>query len=272
MQKVIIPLEGAGLSEGAFSFARMLHEHNPVMIAGVFLPEVDYARFFFFPSAFTAPAYIPLNEKVDEEGLSKNIDHFTSLCEKYNITYRVHKGLYDAAIHHLTKETRFADMMIIGSEAFYTVGSGGPLEYLKEALRDTECPVIIVPEKFDRPKQIILAYDGTAACVYAIRQFVNLFPSLCSLPATLVYVADKNNDIPEKELIEELLTCHFKNPDVSKIAGAEKSNFYNWLTSRESPLLVSGSFGRSGISELFSKGFVVDAIRQHKTPIFIAHQ
>ncbi len=272
MQKIIIPFEGISFSQGAYLFAKMLHEKNPLMITGVFLPEVDYARFFFFPTAFASPAYLPVNEKVDQEGLAKNIDYFSSLCDQHDIAFNVHKDLYDSAIHHLTRETRFADLMIIGSEMFYSIGSAGPLEYLKEALRHTECPVVIVPEKFDLPKQVILAYDGSSACMFAIRQFVALFPKLCALPATLVYVAEKDKDIPEKEMAEELLRCHFADLQMKNIPAETRNHFYDWLASLESPLLVTGSFGRSGISEFFSKGFIVDSIRQHKTPIFIAHQ
>ena len=272
MKKIIIPFEGASFSRGAISFAAMLRKDSPILLAGIFLPKVDYARFFFFPSAFAAPAYIPVHEDVEETAIEKNINDFKTVCEKNNVAYRVHKDLYDSAIPQLTKETRFADLMIIGSEVFYTVGSDGPLEYLKDALHNTECPVVIVPEKFELPSQIILAYDGSASSVFAIKQFINLFPSLCVLPATLVYAGDEKHDIPEKFLIEELLSCHFKKLTISKIGEDQKKHFYNWLAEQSDPLLVSGSFSRSGISELFNKGSVIDAIRQHKTPIFIAHQ
>jgi hypothetical protein len=272
MKKIIIPFNGASFSQGALSFAAMVHKDCPVLLTGIFLPKVDYARFFFFPSAFAAPAYIPIHEDVEEAAIEKNVHDFEALCEKNNISCKVHKDLYDYALPQLTKETRFADLMIIGSEVFYTVGSDGPLEYLKDALHNTECPVVIVPEKFNAPGQIILAYDGSASSVYAIKQFINLFPSLCVLPATLVYAGDEKHNIPEELLIEELLSCHFKDLAITKIAGEQKKHFHDWLASQSNPLLVSGSFSRSGISELFSKGFVIDTIRQHKTPVFIAHQ
>lgn len=272
MKKVIIPFEGTGFSEGAFSFATMLQKEAPILLAGVFLAKVNYNSFFFLPSAFTGPAYIPVHEDVNEEVIDKSIDDFKGRCEKNNMKYRVHKELYASVIPQLSKETRFADFMIIGSEIFYTMGSNGPLDYLKDALRNTECPVVIVPEKCNLPSQIIIAYDASASSVYAIKQFINLFPFLCVLPATLVYEGDEKHEIPESSLIEEFLNCHFKNLTVSKIVGSEKKHFHSWLGEQRNPLLISGSFSRSGISELFNKGFVVDSIRQHKTPIFIAHQ
>lgn len=272
MKKIIIPFEGDFFSEGAFVFGKMLAQHESILLAGIFLPKVDYARFFFFPSAFAAPAYIPVHEDFDEDAVKNTISSFTNRCEKSGISYSVHKDLHGSAISQLNKETRFADLMIIGSETFYTVGSGGPLEYLKDALRNTECPVVIVPENFNLPSQIILAYDGSASSVYAIKQFINLFPQLCVLPATVVYAGDEKNPIPEETLIREFLSCHFANLSVRRLTNEGKKDFYSWLEEEKSPLLVSGSFSRSAVSEFFNKGFVVDAIRQHKTPIFIAHQ
>lgn len=272
MKKIIIPFDGANFSQGAFLFAEMLNERNDILLTGVFLPKVDYARFFFFPSAFAAPAYIPVHEEFDKDVIEKNVKDFIALCEQKNIAFKVHNDLVESALPQLTKETRFADLMIIGSEVFYTAGSSGPLDYLKDALRNTECPVIIVPEKFDLPSRLILAYDGSPSAVYAIKQFVNLFPSLCNLPATLVYAGDENHDIPDEVLIDELLSCHFKEYSIKKLTGDDKKHFHNWVEEQSNPLLISGSFSRSEVSELFNKGFVVDTIRQHKTPIFIAHQ
>jgi hypothetical protein len=271
MKKVIIPFDGGNFSKGAFSFASHLHETKPILLTGIFLPKVDYARFFFFPTAFAAPAYIPLQEDFEEETIDKNVEDFVALCLKNYIEYRVHKDLYDSAIPQLTKETRFADLMIIGSEVFYTNGSSGSMEYLKDALHNTECPVMIVPEKFNAPSQIILAYDGSESSVYAIKQFANLFPELCSLNTILVYAGDEKHNIPDQDLIEEFAACHFENLTISKISEEDKKNFNEWLTEHSNPLLVSGSFSRSGVSEIFSRSFIIKTIKEHKTPIFIAH-
>lgn len=271
MKKIIIPFDGGNFSKGAFSFACRLHETKPILLTGVFLPKVDYARFFLFPTAFAGPAYIPMPEGFEEETLENNIEEFVALCQKNNIEHRVHKDVYDSAIPQLTRETRFADLMIIGSEVFYINGSVGTIEYLKDALHNTECPVMIVPEKFNFPSHIILAYDGSESSVYAIKQFANLFPELCSLNTILVYAGDEKHNIPDQVLIEELAASHFENLSISKISEEDKKNFNEWLTKRSNPLLVSGSFSRSGISELFNRSFIIKTIKEHKTPIFIAH-
>ena len=271
MKKIIIPFDGGDISKGAFSFACLLNETNPILLAGIFLPKVDYARFFFFPTAFVGPAYIPISENFEEDTIENNVEEFVELCQKNNIEYRVHKDPYDSAISQLSKETRFADLMIIGSEVFYTNGTLGTTEYLKDALHNTECPVMIVPEKFNTPSQIVLAYDGSESSVYAIKQFAYLFPELCSLNTILVHAGENKKEIPDPVLIEEFAASHFENLAINKISGEDKKNFNEWLTEHSNPLLVCGSFSRSGISEIFTRSFVIDIIKEHKTLIFIAH-
>lgn len=273
MKKIIIPFDGCHFSKGAFSFVNSLHEMKPILLTGVFLPKVDYAQLLFFPTAILAPLYLPMMENFDEEEIETNVDKFEQLCQKNFIEYRVHKDLNETSISQLVKETLFADLMIIGSEVFYKNGIvQGPDEYLKDALHNTECPVIIVPEEFDFPAHIILAYDGSASSVFAIKQFAYLFPELCNREAILVYVGDEKHDIPDQALIKELAARHFENLTITKVASDRKNRFKTWFEEHKNSLLVSGSFGRSGVSELFSRSFIIDIIKEYKTPVFIAHK
>lgn len=274
MKKIIIPFDGNHFSEGAFSFACKLNKIRPVFLAGIFLPGVEYADIFFFPSAFAAPVYIPKLEKLEKNNTERNVLKFLEHCKENHLAYKVHKDVSDteSAIAQLTTETRYADLMILGTEVFYTQSSAGPVEYLKNALRHAECPVILVPEKFNFPSHTILAYDGSAASVYAIRQFANLFPELCNLPATLIYAGDDEKDIPKKELIDELVARHFKNYRINKVSAKYEKKINDLLPTYPDSLLVAGSFGTSGVSSMFRSSFVINVIREHKAPIFIAHQ
>jgi hypothetical protein len=273
MKKIIIPFEGKHFSQGAFSFAQSLHEIKPILLAGVFLPTVEYARFFFFPTAFAAPVYMPLMENFEEEEVGDNVEEFAQLCQKNFIEYRVHKDLYDFSIPQLTKETRFADLMIIGSETFYKNGIAyGTNEYLKDALHNTECPVIIVPEEVNSFSDILLAYDGSASSVFAIKQFACLFPELCDRKTILVYAGDEKKNIPDQVLIEELAARHFKDLTITKLTYDHKNDINSWFIEHTDSLVVSGSFGRSGMSELFKRSFIMDLIKEYKTPVFIAHK
>ena len=152
-------------------------------------------------------------------------------------------------------------------------GKGDPNDYMKEALHHSECPVIIVPEKFQFPKVNILAYDGSESSVYAIKQFTYLFPELCRHETLLVYSSAKNeHEVPEKQQIEELTKQHFLNVSLLKLDFDPKKNFGRWINENSNAILVSGSFGRSMVSEMFKKSFVTDVIAEHRLPVFIAHK
>ena len=102
-------------------------------------------------------------------------------------------------IPELTKETRFADLLIIGSEIFFkNISDNDSNIFLKHTLQHTECPVMVVPEKFYFPSQNILAYDGSASSVFAIKQFAYLFPDLCDNKTILVYATEETGDIPAR--------------------------------------------------------------------------
>ncbi len=211
MIKILLAFDGVQFSTGAFEFARQLNALHPVYLTGVFIPQLSYANLWNYTDGMAGPAYIPILNKEEPEALEKNIKRFEGLCQENSIKYKVHKDYFDFALPELKKETRFADLLIISSETFYNnAGKATPNDYMKEALHHSECPVIIVPEKFQFPKVNILAYDGSESSVYAIKQFSYLFPELCKHETLLVYSSVKDDEIlPEKEQIEELTKQHF---------------------------------------------------------------
>jgi hypothetical protein len=129
-----------------------------------------------------------------------------------------------------------------------------------------------VPEQYTFPSHIVLAYDGSASSVFAIKQFAALFPELCNRKTILMYSGHEKDNIPDQVLIEELATRHFKDLTITKLTTDNKDDISDWFYPHKDALIVSGSFGRSGASELFRKSFIMDIIREYQTPVFIAHQ
>ncbi len=153
------------------------------------------------------------------------------------------------------------------------MGAVAPNDYLREALHDVKCPVLLVPEKFDFPESVILAYDGSDGSVLAIKQFAYQFPSLTNKKTLLVYANDDpSEDFPDKIQIEELAARHYSDLTMFKLDINPRKYFGDWVAEKKSALLVSGSYGRSGLSQLFRKSFVKDVLVDHHLPVFIAHK
>ncbi len=274
MKKILLAFDGAHFSEGAFEFARKINELSPILLTGIFMPLIDYSSLWSYSAAATAGMVIPMLEEEDAAEVENNINRFSTLCESAHIEYRVHKDLTNFALPGLKKESRFADLLILGSESFYQhIGINEPNSYLKDAIHNAECPVLIVPEHFQFPEKNILAYDGTDSSVYAIKQFAYLFPELTGNKTVLIYARDNDQiTFPDEQNIEELVSRHFSDLTFFKLGIDPKKYFALWLSERKDNILVSGAYSRSSFSMLFRRSFVSEVIRDHKIPVFIANK
>jgi nucleotide-binding universal stress UspA family protein len=272
MKKVLLAFDGKHFSEGAFEFARKLNELQPILLTGVFLPASVFSSMWTYTDAITG-IYAPMIDEEDTEKMEQNIEKFEKHCRNNDIDYRVHKGFSDYALPNVEKESIFADLLIIGSEVFFeNKGTKSPNNYLQDALHSIKCAAVLVPEKFDFPESIVLAYDGSDDSVFAIKQFAYLFPELCNKEVLLVYASeDKDADFPDKIEMEELAARHFSNLTLCKLDINPGRYFSTWISEKKSALLVSGSYKRSGVSQLFKKSFIKDVIAKHELPIFVSH-
>ena len=277
MKKILLAFDGSNFSEGSFEFVRQLNERVPVLVTGVFVPQVDYANLWSYSAATAGGGvgmYVPLVEQEDEDLVEKNISHFEDLCQRNGIAYRVHNDFFDFALPELKKESRFSDVLIVSGELFYRrFTESAQFEYLRDILHLSESPVLVVPEHYTFPDNNILAYDGSEESVYAIKQFAYIFPELAANKTLLVY-AEENEDksFPSKDQIIELATQHYKNLTFYKLEADPKKYLSTWIEERKSSILISGSFSRSVLSQVFHKSFVTNIIRDHEIPVFIAHK
>jgi len=274
MKKILLAFDGSNFSEGAFEFARRLNELSPVLLTGIFLPQIDYSNLWSYSAVNSGPLFIPMLDEEATTMIEKNIDRFSSLCRVNGIDFRVHQDFSEFALPGLKKESRFADLLILGSESFYeNVGIHNPNDYLKDALHDAECPILVVPEKFDFPDNTILAYDGSESSVYAIKQFAYLFPEFATNNTVLMYVqTGRAVNFPNEDQIEELCARRFPDLTLFKLDINPNKYFALWSSEKRETILVTGAYGRSTFSQLFKKSFVSDVIRKHKLPVFIAHR
>ncbi|HLI93012.1 MAG TPA: universal stress protein, partial [Puia sp.] len=147
-----------------------------------------------------------------------------------------------------------------------------PNAYMEEILRHGESPVLLLPDGSGLPNQLVMAYDGSASSVHAIRQFVYLFPELCDRPVTVVnLVENPAGPMPDSGLLYEWLVQHFKGVALLQLPMTTEDFLVTWMGDKDAPWLIAGSYGRSGWSQLFAKSFVAESIRRPAYPVFLAH-
>lgn len=273
MKKIIIAFDGMHFAEPALHFAASLHAHSPVQVTGVFLNSVDYTALWAFPIIPGAPGVtIPTESAEDEAVLQDNIRKFEDVCRRLEIPYKVHDDSGGLVFEEMKKESRFADLALICSEMFYNNLGKQPNDYLKTILQMIECPVFIVPDTKDFPGSVVLTYDGSESSVFAIKQFAYLFPDLCKGKTWLLYAGEDAGGLPDQVYIEELVLRHFNDLTIDTMHAKPGVHLQEWLAGHGNPLVVTGAFGRSGISQLFKKSFLTELIQKHQTPLFIAHK
>lgn len=273
MKKVLLMFDGAHFSKGAFDFVRQLNNLEHVLVTGVFLPQSIASSLWSYTDAMTGTVLVPVLPETDPAILTASKTEFETRCKKSGIEYRVHEDAYDFALPELITESRFADLLVIGSESFYEGREESINEYLQEVLQKVECPVIVVPETFEFPNTTVLSYDGSASSVYAIKQFAYLFPELSRQPTLLVYAhEDDKIEFPHENNIEELAARHFQDLTMMKLEINPTKYFAAWMNNKEGAILVAGAYGRSTISQVLRKSFIKSIIGAHKIPVFIAHR
>lgn len=274
MKKVLVVFDGEHFSKGALDFAIRLNEKQPVLLTGVFLSSVGYKNVEQYYGGMEAYIYRDNTDySYDEEVVGKSIAQFKEVCEHNGIEHRVHNQMNGSFLEALSRETRFADLMVLSTELFYSnIDKKAQQNSIEDAVHQTECPVILLPENYNFPGSIILAYDGSESSVFAIKQFAYLFPELAALSTIVVYASEKRVPIPDFDYIKELSARHFSNLEFLKLDVAPEDYFNVWFKNTKDPMLVVGSYSRSAFSEMFKDSFASEIIKEHKFPVFIAHK
>lgn len=273
MKKIIMPLEGTTYRREFLDFAAALNTRSRVLLTAALVPEAAYAAPCFSKDGVGEPDYLPVPEDADKV-IARNSARVKRYCEEHDIACQVHEDRFDFAIGAIRRETRFADLLLLSSSHFFEMADGHqPNAYMKQVLRRSECPVLLLPEMPKLPGEILLAYDGSESSVFAIRQFAYLFPEFNRLRTTLVCINDRSNArIPEDRFIRELCEHHFKNFRMLQLRIRTDEFYDTWVGMMQYPWLVSGAFGRSDLSQLVHHSFLTRLIQTHQVPLFVAHR
>jgi hypothetical protein len=272
MKKILFICDGDHFSKGAFQFINLIHENEPVLLKGLFFSPIELAQLI-------AVSYMPNAEpfakmKAEEQRLVEQSKHkFIEACNASKIKYHLVDAEEDWNKELFVKESRFADLVVLSDELFRnSLYNDQPNFFMQEALRGAECPVLVVPDSFQKLDRIAAAYDSTKDSVFALKQFAYLFGQFTDLPTEFVYVKNETNEIiPNLPLLEEYASLHFNCLATAKLRFDAHKQFLSWLESKKNVLLITGSFGRSAVSNLLRPSFADHIIHAHPCPVFIAH-
>lgn len=272
MKKVLLPFEGERYPRELLNFTEVLNPMAPMLLTAAFVPESDYVS--MVASSGLAESVGSAEYEQNTKVVNYHSRLLTRFCDERGIRLKVHMDPKDFAVPCLKEESRYSDLLLLsGAHFFEEEASEQPNAWMREILRHAECPVLLLPDKTELPGELLLAYDGSADAMYAIRQFAYLFPEFMSVQATLVYVnEDPGAKIPHEAAVRELCSLHYRKFRVLQLKMKTPEFYHTWIGMKTNPWLVAGSYGRSAFSEALAKSFSSEMIREHQIPVFVAHK
>jgi hypothetical protein len=271
MLKIIIALDGEHFSEATLRMAKWLNNKDKILVVGIFLNPIDYREVIGFNDMGVTSPVFPVTVAVDEKITQLTMKKFETYCIQNQLAYTIHKDTGLFALDELLMETRFADCLLVSSELFYeNVDKEQPNEYLRKVLHQSECPVMLVPEDYEEPKNIVISYDGKGSSVFALKQFAYLFPNCTKMGTKLFNITEDKEKISHQGLLQGLTDMHYEPFNIEQIP--QKTDiFQQWLNENHHYILITGAYSRGELSLLFKKSFITNIIKAQKVPIFVAH-
>jgi hypothetical protein len=198
---------------------------------------------------------------------------FVKGCASHNVkpAVLVNKG---EPIQEVLRESRYADLLILDPGTnFYGDEEQMPSHFTREILANSECPVLLAPEKATDVEEVVLCYDRSASSVYALKQFTYLLSEYKSKRVLLLEVKPFGTDDSDSDhqRILEWLWGHYENVAYKTLSGDGRDELFTYFFMKERKLVVMGSYGRSALSKLFRRSAADSLIRAVDLPIFITH-
>lgn len=278
MQNILIAIDVVAADEKTIDFACYLAKVTGSRLTGVFLENLVYADTPVVRNLYGSPfvetiltSDIPENE-YKRKACQAAVTNFNAVCRQKGIQHAIHldRGV---PVEELIEESRFADLIIVDTETSFSKKSeAAPTKFVREILADSECPIILAPTSFAGVNEVIFAYDGSKSSVYAIKLFSYLFPQFSDRLTRVVQINTGNeNIITEKHKLRGWLNAHYSNIDIVTLHGDPKDELFIYLLNKEDMIVVMGAYGRSWLSQVFSKSEADLVVKSINLPVFIAH-
>ncbi len=271
MKKVLVAIDAKKLNTHMLDFACYIARLTHSRLTGIFLDNAQLLETM-------------IKEPIRREGkfsgavkemaklVDDNIHRFREACANRETNCSVYFES-NMPLAEIIKQTRFAELLIVDPEmSFKQKKEEIPSGFIKDVLTRSECPVVLTPFEFHAIDELLFAYDGSEASVYAIKQFTYLFPGLTGKKITVLQVNEAgDNAISEQGKIAELLQLHYASIDYQLLKGKAADELFGYLLGKKNIFVVMGAFGRNMLSGLFRHSTAELIIKTINVPIFIAH-
>jgi nucleotide-binding universal stress UspA family protein len=278
MEKILLAINAIDPDKNSLEFACYLGRLTNSKITGIFLENETYIESSKLKPVYEA-SYI--DKEVNEyphpkirrtELIERNISSFKDAAISRGVEFNLHRDRGVPA-YELIEESRYADVIVVdASTSFNRHFEGIPTNFIKDVLKNTECPAIVAPEGFEGIDEIVFTYDDSPSSVFAIKQFTYLFPQLRDKKITIVHISDSGEwNNANRFKLKELLRNYYFDLHFEVLKGSIYKTLFEYVFDKENSFLVMGAYGRNAVSRFFKPSRADLIIKTITQPIFIAH-
>jgi len=171
-----------------------------------------------------APGLLTEEDKTKTEVISE----FEKAARLSGVHYQIYND-FKLTAYELVKQSTYADLMILSYQIFYNHISGNPdASLLYMILKNSRCPVMIIPNGIEQVQNIIFTYDGKESSVFALRAFNSIFGQyLRDRVVTILTVSPKKDEeIKNEKFLLELVKQHYNNVGLQLLTGSSTSSLF----------------------------------------------
>lgn len=277
MKKIIAAIDGLKYSESTTNYAVHLALLTNAHLVGIFLDDITYHSYKIYDlvtdEGLMEKKQSRLEEK-DEIARKQAAYDFENACRDAGLNFSLHHDR-NVAIQELLHESIYADLLIIDRRETLThYEEQLPTRFIRDLLSEVQCPVLVVPKKYEPVDKIVLLYDGEPASVYAIKMFTYLFPEWQSLDTEVISVkgAKQTLHVPNNRLMKEFMKRHFSKAAYTVLKGDPETEIIQNLKGQEhNVIIVLGAYQRGMVSRWFKPSMADALMEELNVPLFIAH-
>lgn len=215
-----------------------------------------------------------IRESLEEQGRlrKENVERIYRACNSFSDDIHIQETV-SAPLQEVIAASRFADLLLINNNtSFAFLYESNPPHFVKDVLAQAQCPVIVMPDRIPRFRELIFSYNGTFSSMYAIRQFTQLFTGFSDMPVNVVYVREGGNAIlPHENMLKDYMDHHYDEVKYTVLNGEPVPEFLALLIHRSDCLVTYGAYGRSRLSRFFHRSDAESILRTTDIPVFITH-
>lgn len=275
MKNFIAVFDGYKMSQSTLAYAIKLSQASEAMLTGVFLDAFFYHNYDLsnvVKHQSDRDNVIEVLQDKDMELRDLAVLEFQKACEEASVHYAIHRDK-NLPLLELKYESMFADLIIINEhETFSRSTQASPYEFIDALLTDTKCPVLVVPDVFSMPQQLVFLYDGSPSSILSVKMFSYLFAGLKDLPITVITIIDSNKEqlyIPEDIQIRSLIDRLFSNVKYQVLKGEVKDQILENVGSEPGKIVLLGAHRPKTIASLFSDTIADRLLDARDFPVFI---